>query len=402
VHRRPVVPRVPEQHPRFSIVTPSLNQKGHISEAIESVLNQEGDFEIEYFVMDGGSTDGAAEIIRSYAELVQTGRWPCKCRGVRMEWVSEKDDGQTAAINKGLRKATGCFAAFINSDDAYLPGAFARVAHEFKEHPRVDFVHGDGDVVDHAGQTIWPWLSRPYKHSVMTSYHFLWNEFTNYIMQQSTFWRASVHNRIGFLDETLHFAMDQEYWVRSGQSGLNWRHVPYKFARFRMMPGTKSTSDPMVFWGDSLELFRRYRGVRRLPIFFGYYSFNAAKHAGFDLNRARAVQVELLQRWAHLPEAERCLLQIQALRGFALGCFLVANELQKQGRYAEAALAIERGREESPSMAQHPIALFSRLKQRVQGRAAASLDRLLDRIALLYRGNFVDYRYRRQAAPRTS
>lgn len=83
---------------------------------------------IEYLVMDGGSTDGSVEIIRRHAELVASGEWPVRCRGIAMSWVSERDEGQTAAINTGLSRATGDILSYINSDDLYFPGAFQRVS----------------------------------------------------------------------------------------------------------------------------------------------------------------------------------------------------------------------------------------------------------------------------------
>ena len=386
---------------RFSIVTPSLNQAAYLGRAVDSILNQEGDFEIEYFVIDGGSTDGSTDIIRRRAADVMNGGWKSKCRGVRMHWVSEQDNGQTAAINKGLRRASGDIAAFLNSDDEYLPGAFARVARAFQQNPPADFVHGDGEVIDQAGGLQWRWLSRPYNHAVLTSYHFLWNDFTNYIMQQSTFWRTSAHARIGLFDESLHFAMDLEYWVRSGEKGLKWRHIPKPLARFRMIPGTKSLSDPLVFWGDSLEIFRRYRGLKRMPIFFAYYCFNVGLHRKFDLDLVRQEQTKLLRRWTDLPEAERMMLNQQAGKGFALGCYLIANHKQRQGDFAGADLAIRRAAEEYASATRHPIAVYSRVKQQLQGRPAAALDSCLDRVAMFYRRTRIDYRYHQRSADLT-
>src|SRR5262249_31920156 len=133
----PVSPRVPSLSPgappvsRLSIVTPSYNQAEFVGETIESVLGQEGDFELEYFVMDGGATEGSVEVIRRYAELVEGGRWTPRCRRLVMRWASAPDDGQAAAINAGLRQATGDVLAYINSDDLYFPGAFARVLRAF-------------------------------------------------------------------------------------------------------------------------------------------------------------------------------------------------------------------------------------------------------------------------------
>src|SRR5581483_10330072 len=229
--------------PLISIVTPSFNKGAYIAETIESVLSQAGDFRIEYFIMDGGSTDGSADTIRRYAGLIENAMWPVRCAGISLYWQSQKDGGQTDAINQGFRRAAGDIVSFLNADDAFPPGAFQRVVEAFRRRPDADFIYGDGDVIDEHGGVQWEWLSRPYSHAVMTSYHYLWNDFTNYIMQQATFWRRSVIERIGLLDESFDFSMDAEYWIRAGEAGMKLVHIPEKLGRFRLIAGTKSLSD---------------------------------------------------------------------------------------------------------------------------------------------------------------
>jgi glycosyltransferase involved in cell wall biosynthesis len=289
---------------RISVVTPSYNQAKFVDATIDSVLSQEGDFELEYLVMDGGSTDGSVDVIRRYADLVASGRWPLRCRGIVMEWVSERDEGQAAAINAGLRRATGDVLSYLNSDDLYFPGAFQRVVDAFMRDPAADFVYGDGDVIDERGGLLWEWLARPYDHAVMTSYHFLWNDFTNYVMQQATFWRRRVRDRIGDFDPTFHFALDVEYWVRAGAAGVRLTHLPEKLGKFRMIEGTKSLSSPTAFWEDYLEIFRRHRGARTLGKFFAFYYYNLARQLDGDLAQAIDDGGRVFDRWRQLPEDE--------------------------------------------------------------------------------------------------
>jgi len=113
---------------KISIITPSFNHARFIRRTIDSVLSQTGDFELEYRVLDGASTDGTVEILKSY--------------GDRLQWRSEADNGQVDAINKGLRTATGDIVGWVNSDDTLLPGALARVAAAFRAHPEAEWVHG--------------------------------------------------------------------------------------------------------------------------------------------------------------------------------------------------------------------------------------------------------------------
>ena len=310
-----------------------------------------------------------------------------------MGWVSQPDRGQSDAINQGLQRATGDLVSYINSDDLYYPGAFERVAREFARRPEIDFVYGDGDVIDEAGRLQWEWLSRPYDHSLMTSYHFLWNDFTNYIMQQATFWRSNVMNRIGYFDEAFHYAMDVEYWIRAGDAGLKLHHVPHKLGKFRMIQGTKSLSSPTAFWEDQLEIFRRYRGISAMGMFFGYYYCDVARHLDFDLERTLEKGKQVLSRWDCLPPTERKLIAEQADRGFALACLLIANELCRQNLYRTASTAFTRGISNSPLLRLHPFGLAYLLRRIAGRRLSRVFDSWLQRLILAYRRVRYEYRY---------
>src|SRR5574340_1418719 len=112
--------------PVITVVTPSFNQGRFIDETIRSVISQEGDFYLEYLIMDGGSTDETVDIIKKYDRLIKEGKWPVKCRGIEYRWVSEKDNGQADAVNKGFKIARGEILGWLNSDDTYLPGALGK------------------------------------------------------------------------------------------------------------------------------------------------------------------------------------------------------------------------------------------------------------------------------------
>jgi glycosyltransferase involved in cell wall biosynthesis len=378
---------------RFSIVTPSFNKAPYVAETIESVLSQEGNFEIEYFVMDGGSTDGSVDIVRTYADQVASGDWATRCQRILMEWVSQPDRGQSDAVNRGLRLATGDILSYINSDDLYCPGAFQRVADEFSRHPDVDFVYGDGDVIDESGRLQWEWLSRPYSHSVMTSYHFLWNDFTNYIMQQATFWRSGVLDEIGYFDEALHCAMDVEYWIRAGCDGLKLHHISHKLGKFRMIEGTKSLSSPTVFWEDQLELYRRYRGSNALAMYFAYYYYNLARQQELDVDRAIEEGRRVFSRWRQLPASEQQIIARQADRGQALARLLVANELRRRQRNKEAAIVFRKALTPRSHLILHPFALMYLLRSVSGTRVSSILDRSIKQLIHAYRSIRYDYRY---------
>jgi glycosyltransferase involved in cell wall biosynthesis len=382
-----------EEVTTFSIVTPSYNQARYIGETMESVLLQEGDFAIDYFVADGGSTDGSVELIERYAERVASGDLPPRCAKLSMTWISERDQGQSNAINKGLRRAAGDIVSYVNSDDLYCPGAFQTIVQQFATHPDVDFVHGDGDVIDESGRLQWEWLSRKYDYSVLTTYYFLWNAITNYILQPATFWRRRVTNRIGYLDESFHYAMDLEYWARAGQAGLKFRHIPVKLAKLRDMPGTKSQSSPTVFWQDQLEIYRRHRGSSALAMYFAYYYYNLGLEYDFDLERIRGQGQQAFTRWTDLPNDEQRIIAKQASRGFSLACLLMSIELHRRDLYPEAAELYRRAVEKGGRLALHPLALAYHLRRLAGSRASSILEEFARRIILAYRLLRYDYRY---------
>jgi glycosyltransferase involved in cell wall biosynthesis len=387
---------------KFSIVTPSLNQGEYIEQTILSVIGQEGDFEVEYLIMDGGSRDQSVNIIRRYAELVNGGAYPVKCNKVELIWKSEKDAGQSDAINQGLQRASGDYCAYLNSDDLYMPGAFAAVAKAFLQYRDADFIYGDGDVIDQSGNLQWEWLSRPFDQKLLTSYHFLWNDFTNYILQQAVFWRRGVPGKIGLFDPGFHFAMDYEYWVRAGQAGLNLTHVPKKLAAFRMIAGTKSLSSPTVFWSDFLEMVRRYRGPKRMAVFFAYFYMNCAKYNAWNSQAMPQEAGRQLQRWAHLGASERALIARQSAYGEGFACFLIANELQKLGRFEEARALILQGLKQAPRGALRPLGIFPILKAFSGQKVALLLDEVVVKLIKRYRARRIDYRYRREQADRNA
>jgi hypothetical protein len=265
----------------------------------------------------------------------------------------------------------------------------------FAGDPEADFVYGDGDVIDRAGTRQWEWLSRPYNHAVMTSYHFLWNEFTNYILQQATFWRRRVRDRIGDFDQTFHFAMDAEYWIRAGAAGLRLHHLPEKLGKFRMIKGTKSSSSPTVFWEDNLEIFRRYRGSGSLGDHFAFYYYNLARQFGGDPVWAVKEGERVFERWRDLPEDERRTLRRDASRGRALAQVLLARDLQRAGADTEAGAMLRQALAERPALALRPVACGVILRRLIGRRGAAALDRWVDRAIQRYRSARFDYRYAR-------
>jgi glycosyltransferase involved in cell wall biosynthesis len=207
---------------KFSVVTPSLNQGRFLEETIQSVLSQ-GSPNLEYIIIDGGSTDGSVDIIKKYEKKLSY-------------WVSEKDRGQSDAINKGLRRASGEILAWLNSDDCYLPGTLERVAEFFSSHPAVDLVYGDLLLIDGGGKTLGIRRVVPYNYTLA-----LYGLST--VPQPSAFFRRRALDVVGLLDEELHYQMDTEFFLRFGRKGLNIKHLPVPLAMFRLHAQSKTVSE---------------------------------------------------------------------------------------------------------------------------------------------------------------
>jgi len=233
-------------HPLVSIITPSYNQAAFLSETIQSVLNQDYP-NLEYLIVDGGSQDGSLEIIQHYSDRLA---W----------WVSEKDQGQTDAINKGFQHAQGDILAWINSDDTYLPGAIAEAVSFLVTHPEAGMVYGDANLIDETGQILGSFPAR------QTNYQRLRRGYVH-IPQQCAFFRASLWRKAGPLDPSFYFAMDYDLWVRlSKLTPLIYN--PRLWANFRLHGSGKSVIADNRCWPEMLRVHYREGGNSLSPIFF--------------------------------------------------------------------------------------------------------------------------------------
>src|SRR3972149_5276309 len=189
---------------RFSLVTPTLNQGRFLRRTIESVLQQQGPFELEYRVIDGGSQDETLAILEQY-------------RG-RLAYVSEADSGQVEAINKGLAMSRGDVVGWLNSDDFLLPAALERVADAFNRHPEAEWVHGRCLIVNEADQEIRRWISY-YKHQLARRHTLDRLLVENYVSQPTAFWRRNVLDAVGDLEPSIPYAFAYEMWIRLPRRG---------------------------------------------------------------------------------------------------------------------------------------------------------------------------------------
>jgi len=207
---------------KLSVVIPTLNQVGTIEDTILSIINQNyRNYEI--IIMDGGSNDGTLEVVKKYEDWVDF-------------LISGDDSGQSNAINKGFQLASGDIFSWINSDDYYLPGAFSKVVKVFTESSAIDIVVGNGEIVtlDHK-------FLKHIKAMTMTRENLLQWINDKWIMQQSCFWRASIWEDSGGVDENLELLMDFDLWLRFAELGKS-AMIDEDIAVMRYYQGVKTVS----------------------------------------------------------------------------------------------------------------------------------------------------------------
>ena len=253
----------------ISIVTPSFNQDRYIEQTIQSVLSQDYP-SIEYMIVDGGSTDETVSIIKKYEEKLAF-------------WVSEKDQGQTDAINKGFGRAKGDIFAWLNSDDTYEPGAIAAAVTYLQEHPQVGMVYGDCNYIDDSGNVTGKF------NAAQTNYHLLRQGYTH-IPQQTMFLRAELWKQVGPLDPSFYFAMDYDLWTRIA-AHAPIRYIPQTWANFRLHTSGKTIMADDRCWPEMIKVHYR-DGGSLLSVIVGKYYLRKLMSPLWNWRRRRMLNVE--------------------------------------------------------------------------------------------------------------
>jgi glycosyltransferase involved in cell wall biosynthesis len=231
----------------FAIVTPSYNTGAHVRATVESVLAQDWPH-VDYLVMDGGSTDETVDVLRSF--------------GPRLRWVSERDRGQSDAINRGFAQTTGEILGWINSDDTYAAGAVRTAAEYLAARPDVAMVYGDADFIDARGDRIarCAHVEPEFRRRRLLHY-------ADFIVQPAAFFRRSAFEAVGGLDPSLNWAMDYDLWLKFAARGFKVAYLPRVLANYRWLGDSKSAAGG---WGRLEEVDRvaRRHGARRTPAYF--------------------------------------------------------------------------------------------------------------------------------------
>ncbi len=222
----------------ISIVTPSYNQGRYIRATIESVLSQKIP-ELQYLVVDGGSTDETLDVLRSFDS--------------KLGWISEPDKGTADAINKGFKSVGGEILGWLNSDDIYYDGALLVVQEFFEKNLDVDVVYGDADHIDENGAFIEKYPTEPW----------CWERFCDncFISQPASFFRRSAIEKFGALDTRYPHCVDYELWLRWSKAGAKFRYLPKKLAATRLHAEAKTVAKRLACHEDINNILRDRLGT---------------------------------------------------------------------------------------------------------------------------------------------
>lgn len=233
--------------PRISIIIPCYNAVEFIEETIQSILGQNYP-NFECIVMDGGSTDGTVEILKKYKD--------------KIIWKSEKDRGQSDAINKGIKLASGDIVAYLNADDVYEKDCFQKVADFFVKKLDVKWVYGKCRIINEKGLEIrkaMTWL----KNFWLKRYSYDTLLIMDFISQPAVFWRKELTDEIGFFEAEEHHVMDYEYWLRAGAK-YEPGFIPEYLASFRVYHSAKTSLNPLRPWREGTNVAKRYTTSKKL------------------------------------------------------------------------------------------------------------------------------------------
>ncbi|QSH41262.1 glycosyltransferase family 2 protein [Lentisphaerota bacterium ZTH] len=227
---------------KISVVTPVLNSEKYVKEIVESVLSQKGDFELEYIVKDGQSTDRTLEVLKDYENLIKV--------------ISCPDTSTEDAIYQGMEAATGDIVCWIGADDKYAPGTFQSVVDQFKAHPDRDWQYGRCRIIDDKGHEVRKWITL-YKNIIGYFYcrRVLFCE--NYINQPAVFFKRSLWEKVKgrFLD--YHFGSDYNLWINFSMHSKAIAVHRY-YSSFRRHEDSTSHNSYIHQLEDSIEISKRY------------------------------------------------------------------------------------------------------------------------------------------------
>jgi len=228
------------KYPKISIITPNFNGEAYLEETIRSVLDQNYP-NLEYIVIDGGSTDKSVALIESYSSKLSY-------------WVSEPDNGQADAINKGLQKATGEWIGFLNSDDLYVQNSLFKLVEQIDQNADQNWIVGGTEIFGDRNEV----FRTRFTEFSDDSKPIDWVTYKATSPQPSSFWSKYAMKKTGFLDTNFHFSFDCEFWLRLHLNGFKPTHSSEVLSRFRIHSESKSSQSRLPFLNEHHQMLEKY------------------------------------------------------------------------------------------------------------------------------------------------
>jgi glycosyltransferase involved in cell wall biosynthesis len=234
--------------------------------------------------MDGKSADNSVEIIRKFESLLTQGTWPVRCQGIRYRWFSEKDNGQTDAINKGILMSSGDIIGWLNSDDTYRPNALQQICDAFNTYADIHVVYGKAHYIDEAGCIIGQYPTEPFSHKRLAQ--------SNFICQPAAFFRKTIVDLVGYPNVDLHYAMDYDLWIRIATK-CRFHFLPEILATYRLHAGSKTVSpdDALENNRECLSVALKHFHWAPANRVYSYYVHWYSKHVHFPVFKMKPIAI---------------------------------------------------------------------------------------------------------------
>ena len=253
---------------KFSIVSPTFNMELWVAKTIESIISQEGDFEIEYIFADGGSTDTTFAIFQEYKRMVEEGAWSIKCRGISMTGFSEKDRGTFDAINKGFARVTGDICTWADGDNTFEPGAFQAIASAFEAFPEIQWITAFGNTMNNRWEKVRPGICQLYRQDWLRSG--IYGREAYFVEQNGCFWRTELLRKVGPIPTDFKVAGDYWFWMQMARYAAPVS-LNVSVSNFMRRDGQLHIGNTYKNEQQMIRPYRNWRGWIARMFFWPYY-----------------------------------------------------------------------------------------------------------------------------------